>query len=98
MKIMSRRSAWLALCFFGMVVSAHAEDVAAGDAALARFDLGAALTAYRAAHIQARDNYEATWKLARALCDQSIYLKDPNEQKRRCIEAEQLTRAAVKLK
>jgi tetratricopeptide (TPR) repeat protein len=98
MKIMSRRSAWLALCFFGMVVSAHAEDVAAGDAALARFDLDAALTAYRAAHIQAPDNYEATWKLARALADRSTLTKDRDEQKQCCIEAEQLARTAVSLK
>jgi tetratricopeptide (TPR) repeat protein len=96
MKIMSR-SLGLALWFIAILVSGRAQDIAAGDAALARFDLDTALAAYRAAYSKAPDNYEATWKLARALCDQSIYLKDPNRQKRRCIEAEQLARAAVRL-
>lgn len=95
---MSHRSVWLALCFFGIVVSAHAQDVAAGDAALTQFNLDAALTAYRAAHIQAPDNYEATWKLARALADKSTLTKDRNEQKQCCVEAEQLARTAVSLK
>ena len=45
----SRLSPWIA-------VSAHAQDIAAGDAALARFDLDAALTTYRAVHSQAPDN------------------------------------------
>jgi Flp pilus assembly protein TadD len=93
------RSLWLALFLFGAVTGARAQqDVAAGDAALAKFDLGSALTAYRAAHTRSPDDYEATWKLARALCDQSIFLKDLNLQKRYCIEAEQLARNAVKLK
>lgn len=93
------RSLWLALFLFGAVTGARAQqDVAAGDAALAKFDLASALTAYRAAHTRSPDDYEATWKLARALTDQSIFLKDPNQQKRCCIEAEQLARAAVKLK
>lgn len=93
------RSLWLALCLLGVVTGARAQQqVADGDAALAKFDLSAALTAYRAAHTRSPDDYEATWKLARALVDWSILLKDPNQQKRCCIEAEQLARAAVKLK
>jgi tetratricopeptide (TPR) repeat protein len=70
----------------------------AGDAALAKFDLPSALNAYRAAHTRSPDDYEATWKLARALCDKSTLSKDPSEQKQCCIEAEQLARDAVKLK
>jgi tetratricopeptide (TPR) repeat protein len=73
------------------------QDFAAGDAALARFDLPAALNAYRAAHAGSPENYEATWKLARALTDWSLFAKDPNQQKRCCVEAEGLARSAVKL-
>jgi len=93
------RSLWLALLLLGPVGGARAQsDLAAGDAALARFDLPSALTAYRTAHTKSPDDYEANWKLARALCDRSIHLKDPNAQKRCCVEAEELARAAVKLK
>jgi tetratricopeptide (TPR) repeat protein len=93
------RSLWLALCLLAIGTSARAqEDVAAGDAALAKFDLDTALKSYRAAHLRSPDDYEATWKLARALCDETIFLKDPNQQKQLCVEAEQLARAAVKLK
>src|ERR1035441_6904340 len=80
-KTMSR-SLWFALCLLGAITGADADqDVAAGDAALTKFDLGAALKAYRAAHTQSPDSYEATWKLARALADTSTLSKDPTEQK-----------------
>ncbi len=93
------RSLWLALFLFGAVTGARAQqDIAAGDAALAKFDLPSALKAYRAAHARSPDDYEAAWKLARALCDKSTLSKDLGEQKQCCIEAEQLARAAVKLK
>jgi predicted Zn-dependent protease len=93
------RSLWLALFLFGVVAGARAQpDVAAGDAALAKFDLPSALNAYRAAHARSPDDYEATWKLARALCDKATLSKDSGEQKQCCIEAEQLARTAVKLK
>ncbi|HUJ11349.1 MAG TPA: hypothetical protein VL171_15130 [Verrucomicrobiae bacterium] len=72
--------------------------LAAGDAALAQFDLDRALNDYRTAHEQAPDDYEATWKLARALTDKSTLTKDRNEQKQYCVEAERLARAAVNLK
>ena len=92
------RSLWLALCLFGIVAGARAQqDVATGDAALARFDLDSALKAYRAAHTHAPDDYEATWKLARALIDTSTLSKDADQQKQCCIEAEGLARTAVKL-
>jgi len=42
------RSLWLALCLFGIVAGARAQqEIAAGDAALERFDLNSALKAYR---------------------------------------------------
>jgi len=92
------RSLWLALFLFGAVTGTQAQqDVAAGDAALAKFDLPSALNAYRAAHTKAPNDYEATWKLARALCDKGTLSKDPTEQKQCCIAAEQLARDAVKL-
>ena len=92
------RSLWLALCLFGIVAGARAQqELAAGDAALERFDLNSALKAYRAAHVHAPDDYEATWKLARALIDMSTLSKDADQQKQCCVEAEGLARTAVKL-
>jgi tetratricopeptide (TPR) repeat protein len=93
------RSLWLALWLFAAVSRVWAQqEVVDGDVALAKFDLETALKSYRAALVHSPDSYEATWKLARALCDESTFLKDPNQQKRLCIEAEQLARTAVKLK
>jgi tetratricopeptide (TPR) repeat protein len=92
------RSLWLALCLFGIVAGAQGQqEIAAGDAALARFDLDTALKDYRTAHVHAPDDYEATWKLARALIDTSTLSKDADLQKQCCIEAEGLARTAVKL-
>jgi len=92
------RSLWLVLLLCGALTRVYADqEVANGDAALARFDLAAAVKAYRAAHTQSPDNYEATWKLARALADTATLSKDPNQQKQCCVEAEQLARTAVKL-
>jgi tetratricopeptide (TPR) repeat protein len=92
------RSLWLALCLLGIVTGAQAQqEIAAGDAALERFDLSSALKAYRSAHLHAPDDYEATWKLARALIDTSTLSKDQDQQKQCCIEAEGLARTAVKL-
>jgi hypothetical protein len=96
--IMSR-SLWLALCLFVAISTAQGQtDIATGDAALERFDLNSALKAFRAAHVHAPDDYEATWKLARALIDTSTISKDADQQKQCCIEAEGLARSAVKLK
>ena len=92
------RSFWFALCSLAITFPAYSQGIAVGDAALARFDLDGALTAYRVAHSQAPDNYEATWKLARALADKSTLSKDHAEQTQCCIEAERLARAAVRLK
>ena len=74
-----------------------ATTIAAGDAALAKFDLTTAVAAYRDAHRLAPDNSEAAWKLARALCDQATLTKDRVEQKRLCAGAESPAREAVRL-
>jgi tetratricopeptide (TPR) repeat protein len=73
------------------------ERIAAGDTALVRFDLDAAVTAYRSAVQLAHDDYEALWKLSRSLADQGTLAKDPRLQERLYIEAEQLARMAVRL-
>jgi tetratricopeptide (TPR) repeat protein len=92
------RSLWLALCFFGAVLGVQAQqEIATGDVALAKFDLDSALRAYRAAYTRSPDDYEAAWKLARALVDKGTLSKDGVEQKQFCTEAEQLARVAVKL-
>src|ERR1041385_3932526 len=93
------RSLWLMLWLLGAVTGVRAQqEVAAGDAALAKFDLDTALKSYRAAHARSPDDYEATWKLARALVDKSTLSKDRTEQKQLCVDAEELARVAVKLK
>jgi tetratricopeptide (TPR) repeat protein len=71
--------------------------LAAGDAALAALDLTAATTAYRSAHGAAPTSYEAAWKLARALTDGATLASDPDQEKRLCVEAEELARLAVRL-
>ncbi len=72
-----------------------AAKVADGDAALAKFDLAAALSAYTAAVETAPDDYEALWKLTRALTDKATLSKEPDEQKELCIRAEKFARKAV---
>jgi len=74
-----------------------AADLAAGDAAAARFDLAATLDAYRSAVAVAPESYEAAWKLARTLADEATLSNDREEQKRLCVEAEKLARTAVHL-
>jgi tetratricopeptide (TPR) repeat protein len=92
------RSVWLAVCFFGIVRVVQAQqEIATGDAAMAKFDLDSALKAYRAAYTRSPEDYEAAWKLARALIDKGLLSKDGVEQRRFCTEAEQLARTAVKL-
>ncbi len=72
-----------------------ASRVAAGDAALARLDLRAGVAAYRGALAAAPDDYEALWKLTRALTDEATLSKHAGEQKGLCLEAERLARRAV---
>jgi tetratricopeptide (TPR) repeat protein len=71
--------------------------LSAGDSALTRLDLAAATTAYTQAHRRAPGNYEAAWKLARALADQATLTKDADDQERLCRQAESLARAAIAL-
>ena len=72
-------------------------QIAAGDAALGRLDLAAALTAYRAAVAGAPSSYEAAWRLARALTDEATLATDKEAQKKLCVEAEAYSRQAVNL-
>lgn len=74
-----------------------ASRVAAGDAALARLDIGAGIAAYRSALEAAPDSYEALWRLARSLSDEATLSNQPSEQKGLCIEAERLARKAVSI-
>src|SRR5258706_8503438 len=69
----------------------------AGDAALAKFDLDAALVVFRRAYEADPHNYEATWKLARAVADKGTLTEDREAQKKLIVEAEQLARTAVAL-
>ncbi len=73
-------------------------ELAAGDAALRRFSLSDALVAYRAAVAAAPDDYEANWKLARALTDEATLETERSEQERLCVEAAKLARKAVALR
>ncbi len=91
------RGVSLTLLTLAVVAGVYGQDIARGGAALEKFDLDTALSAYRAALAQSPNNYEATWKLARALADKATLSKDRAGQKRYSIEAEQLARAAVAL-
>jgi tetratricopeptide (TPR) repeat protein len=78
-------------------VGAVAALLAAGDSSLVRLDLNAATAAYVQAHRAAPENYEAAWKLARALADQATLTPKAVDQRRLCMQAESLARAAVVL-
>jgi tetratricopeptide (TPR) repeat protein len=97
------RSTWLAAWLIAATVGAQsltadvAEKIAAGDAALAKFDLDGAIASYREARQPPHTDYESTWKLARALVDKGTLTKDRSEQKKLYLEAEQLAREAVQL-
>src|SRR5438045_2711255 len=95
MKIMSRRL-WLAAVFLGITAALPvAAQVPAGDAALAKFQLDDAISAYRLALSQKPYDYEASWKLARSLLDKATLTKDPVKQKSFIAEGEVLARRAV---
>lgn len=74
-----------------------AADLAAGDSALARLDLAAAIAAYAEAHRADPRSYEAAWKLARARADQATLTAKADEQERLCRQAEALAREAIAL-
>jgi len=75
-----------------------ATKVAEGDAALAKLDLAGAMAAYTAAVDSSPNDYEALWKLARALADEATLAKDSRAQKDLCIRAEKLARKSVSVK
>ncbi len=72
-----------------------ATEVAKGDAALARLDLAGGIGAYTAAVESSPDDYDALWKLARALTDEATLSKDERAQKDLCVRAEKLARKAI---
>ncbi|MEI6082903.1 MAG: hypothetical protein WCS70_01230 [Verrucomicrobiota bacterium] len=75
--------------------TADATPIVAGDAALAKFELDDAISAYRLALSQKPYDYEASWKLARALLDKSTLTKDLTTQKSLITQGEVLARRAV---
>jgi tetratricopeptide (TPR) repeat protein len=100
MKISSRNAALLVAVFLATNTGAAEPEqfLAAGDEALARFDLDAALASYQHAHAAAAKNYEAAWKLARAFADKATLANDHSiEQNQCCRQAEQFARLAIRL-
>jgi tetratricopeptide (TPR) repeat protein len=69
--------------------------VAAGEAALAAFDLERALAAFRSARDTAPRGYEPAWKLARALVYRAMLTPDAGESDRLSAEAAALARDAI---
>ena len=79
-----------------------ADHIAAGDSFYAQFDDNRALEEYRKALELEPENYEALWKVARALIDvaDALPAKDPAtpaRQKKMYSEAEDYARRAVKV-
>jgi Flp pilus assembly protein TadD len=92
------RSLWLALLLSAnLIASANANPLADGDAALKKLDLDSALASYRQAWGSSTNNYEAGWKLARALIDKGTLTKLRADQKKLFAEAETIARSAVSL-
>jgi tetratricopeptide (TPR) repeat protein len=71
--------------------------LADGDTAAAAFNLQGTLEAYRKAYELAPDNYEAAWKLVRALTDKATLTTNRTEQEQLCQEAIPIARKAVEL-
>ena len=94
------RSAVVALVLLSLAATVSAMDVsqliASGDEALAKFDLLNATAAYkRALKIDAK-NYDACWRLARALADTATLETDDAKKKLLLIEAQDYARWSVK--
>src|SRR5690242_14596245 len=78
--------------------SARADDwMHAGDEAYARCDLAAAIDSYRAVLKADPNRFDANWKLARALNDRGTLMKRSDAQKACYVEAESLSREAIRL-
>src|SRR2546427_8128775 len=97
---MSRRLL-LAVAFLVLTATGFAADVAqliaAGDEALAKFDLTKATTAYKRALKLDGKNHDACWRLARALIDQSMLETDDAKKKLLLLEAQDYARWSVRL-
>jgi tetratricopeptide (TPR) repeat protein len=99
---MTRCSAWLGFALVvlmcNLAVGADvAQLLAAGDEALAKFDLQGAVDAYREARHVAPDNYKAAWKFSRALANKATLSRIGAEEEQLCIDAETAARDAVRL-
>jgi tetratricopeptide (TPR) repeat protein len=89
----------LAIPFYSQTAADH---IASGDSYYAQFDDSRALEEYRKALELEPENYEALWKVARALIDvaDALPAKDPAtpaRQKKMYAEAEDYARRAVKV-
>jgi tetratricopeptide (TPR) repeat protein len=95
------RSALAALCLFLIVVSARAAEIpeliAAGDAALTNFHLPKATAAFKSALKLDNKNYDACWRLTRALVDAATLETDDAKKKLLLIEAQDYARGAGRL-
>ncbi len=95
------RSAVVALAFLAAASLSVADDVSQlitdGDAALTKFDLPNATTAYKRALKLDSRNYEACWRLARAVADAGTLETDSSKKKLLLIEALEYARGAVRL-
>jgi len=95
------RSAIVALAVFSLTSTVWAADVvqliATGDEALTKFDLPKATLAYKTALRFDSKNYDACWRLARALADAGTLEKDDAKIKLLLIEAQDYARGAVRL-
>jgi tetratricopeptide (TPR) repeat protein len=95
---LGRNGLILAVVCWGATAHADVEQfLAAGDEALAKFELQAAVDAYREARHLAPDNYEAAWKFSRALANKATLSRIRAEEEQLCIDAETAARDAVRL-
>ena len=94
------RSAVAALVLLRFTASVSATDVseliASGDAALTNFDLTKATTAYKGALKLDNKNYDACWRLARALADAATLETVDAKKKLLLLEAQDYARRSVK--
>src|SRR5437867_7410710 len=95
------RSAVVALAFLTLTAAGLPADVgsliATGDEALTKFNLKKATLAYQSALKLDPKNYDASWRLGRALVDQGVLETDLAKQKLSYLEAQDYARAAVRL-
>src|SRR5712675_388509 len=94
------RSAVAALVLLSLTANVFAVEVsdfiAAGDKALTQFNLPKATLAYKSALKLDSKNYDACWRLARALADSATLETDDAKKKLLLIEAQDYARWSVK--